>query len=497
MLLLPDREVADADDLRAILAHELAHARNRDLAWNLAAHVASILLWFHPLAWRLRSVHASACDAVSDAVAADLLGDVVSYGRTLARLAMSAAAMAPTPVLAMARTSDVWRRLEALNRRVFGEPLSRRRAWPACGLGLALVLLVGGVGPGRAGQQGPRRQDPAPAARRSDPAAPAPAARPEFQLRGRVVDASGRPVKGATVRLAENGLAASRPSGDTGAAGEFVIDHCPEGSTVVTVQADGLAPQLREVNIGEGTAPLDFRLEAGSIIRVRILDRARKPVEGAFVFAQGWRAYHSLDLVGKTDAGGRFVWRGAPADAVTYDFGKKGYMAQRQVALIASDREYIVVLHPSLVISGRVTDAETGKPLPECAAVEGFGTHVRGEIYWSRRSSTRVSGGEYSVTFDEPNGVLYVRVEAVGYEPGISRGFRPEEGPQRIDFALRRAEVLGGLIIGPDGKPAGGVEVALVEPDDQVVITGGRFTVQMTAPIVRTGADGRFAFNQP
>ena len=48
-------EEARPDDLRAILAHELAHARNHDLAWNLAAHVASILLWFHPLAWRIRA----------------------------------------------------------------------------------------------------------------------------------------------------------------------------------------------------------------------------------------------------------------------------------------------------------------------------------------------------------------------------------------------------------------------------------------------------------
>ena len=104
VLLLPDRECRDIDrdDLRAILAHELAHARNHDLAWNLAAHLASILLWFHPLAWRIRAAHAAACDAVSDAVAADLLGDVASYGRTLARLAVRAAWPAPAHGLAMA-----------------------------------------------------------------------------------------------------------------------------------------------------------------------------------------------------------------------------------------------------------------------------------------------------------------------------------------------------------------------------------------------------------
>ena len=140
------------DDLRAILAHELAHARNHDLAWNLAAHIASILLWFHPLAWRIRAAHAAACDAVCDAVAADLLGDVASYGRTLARLAVRAAWPSPAHGLAMARTSDVRRRLDALNRNVFRTPLSWRRAMPAFFVGSVLLVLIGGFGFTRAEQ---------------------------------------------------------------------------------------------------------------------------------------------------------------------------------------------------------------------------------------------------------------------------------------------------------------------------------------------------------
>lgn len=128
VLLLPAGGCQAPGNLPAILAHELAHARNRDLAWNLAAHVASIVLWFHPLAWRIRSAHASACDAVSDASAADHLGDVAAYGRTLARLAVAAASSppSPAPVLAMARTSEVWRRLDALNRAGPGREISDR-----------------------------------------------------------------------------------------------------------------------------------------------------------------------------------------------------------------------------------------------------------------------------------------------------------------------------------------------------------------------------------
>ena len=82
------RDVKPGKRICAVAAHELTHARNHDLFWNLAANLASIVLWFHPLAWRIRAVHASACDAVCDAVAADTIGDVASYGRTLARLTL-------------------------------------------------------------------------------------------------------------------------------------------------------------------------------------------------------------------------------------------------------------------------------------------------------------------------------------------------------------------------------------------------------------------------
>ena len=59
-----------------VIAHELAHVGSWDFAWNAALQAASMLLWFHPLAWRIGSAHRAACDAVCDAVAASYLGDV-------------------------------------------------------------------------------------------------------------------------------------------------------------------------------------------------------------------------------------------------------------------------------------------------------------------------------------------------------------------------------------------------------------------------------------
>jgi len=51
---------------RAVLAHELAHVRRHDPAILLAAHLATIVYWFHPLCWlaavRLRIESERACD---------------------------------------------------------------------------------------------------------------------------------------------------------------------------------------------------------------------------------------------------------------------------------------------------------------------------------------------------------------------------------------------------------------------------------------------------
>ena len=87
-----------------------------------------------PWCGAIRTAHLAACDAVCDALAADLVGDVASYGRTLARLALQVAGPAPVPGLAMAGTPDVFLRIEALRRRVFRGALPRRthRACSAC-----------------------------------------------------------------------------------------------------------------------------------------------------------------------------------------------------------------------------------------------------------------------------------------------------------------------------------------------------------------------------
>jgi beta-lactamase regulating signal transducer with metallopeptidase domain len=147
MILLPGRqcESRHEDELPAILAHELAHLKGADLFWNAWLNALAIGLWFHPLAWRMRLAHADACDAVSDALASDYVGDARVYGRTLARLTLRITGAGAAPGLAMARVSSVERRIAAVRRHVFRTGLSRRRAALAVTIATAAIAVLGGL----------------------------------------------------------------------------------------------------------------------------------------------------------------------------------------------------------------------------------------------------------------------------------------------------------------------------------------------------------------
>ena len=123
--------------------------------------------------------------------------------------------------------------------------------------------------------------------------------------------------------------------------GEYTLRGCEPGSAIVTAQAEGFGPEFREVNVpngGEVEAPV-IRLGKASTLRVRVVDRAGKPVAGAYLQAGTWRGHRSLLRVGaqtevawrstwnaETDAAGRFTWTSAPSDAMLFDIFKDGYM---------------------------------------------------------------------------------------------------------------------------------------------------------------------------
>ncbi len=150
-ILLPSAmcDKTRVSEIRATLAHEVVHFTGHDLQWNFVLHVLSVMLWFHPMAWRIRWAHADACDQRCDAVAANCLQDVEGYGRLLARIALQASGRTPTTALPMARVSNITSRIEMIRSGVGNHKLQNWKTRSASIISAALILLLGTVGVSR------------------------------------------------------------------------------------------------------------------------------------------------------------------------------------------------------------------------------------------------------------------------------------------------------------------------------------------------------------
>jgi beta-lactamase regulating signal transducer with metallopeptidase domain len=136
-----------ADTLRAVLAHENAHVRRRDLAVQFLARVNRALFWFHPLAWWLeRQLAISSEQACDDAVvrsggeprryAEILLGIAEAVSHRGQRIAWTAVGIDGSGLLG-ARIDRVLRG-DAAHRRMS----VLRRASVAAGCAVVLVVAV-------------------------------------------------------------------------------------------------------------------------------------------------------------------------------------------------------------------------------------------------------------------------------------------------------------------------------------------------------------------
>src|SRR5256885_8752260 len=90
--------------------------------------------------------------------------------------------------------------------------------------------------------------------------------------------------------------------------------------------------------------------------------------------------------------------------------------------------------------------------------------------------------------------LLMLSVEAEGYLPAISPAYKMDQSDVIFDVKLKKGTGPSGIVRGPDGKPAAGVDVALGAAamgfsvrNGEVVSNGGQ-----EAPTVKTAADGRF-----
>jgi len=151
----------------AVLAHEFAHIRRRDLLVSSLAQCAKCIFWFHPLTWWLARKLSDLAELACDAAALERVPDPGTYSRILLEFASTVnrgKSRVMLPGLAMAANSDMRKRIDQAFQLSSGETKKLARPTLVLALyGLPLVCLAATTELGRA--RAPKPIPPAPTPR--------------------------------------------------------------------------------------------------------------------------------------------------------------------------------------------------------------------------------------------------------------------------------------------------------------------------------------------
>jgi len=121
-------------------------------------------------------------------------------------------------------------------------------------------------------------------------------------LVGTVVDWTGQPIAKASVKQGTEGWGVKYPRTETDGEGRFEFKATKPGTLLLTVQAKGHAPDLKEIMVRKGMRPLEFRLGPAQSIRGRVVDLQDKPIEDVDVLLQSWRGRQTFRWRKETDS---------------------------------------------------------------------------------------------------------------------------------------------------------------------------------------------------
>jgi hypothetical protein len=282
-------------------------------------------------------------------------------------------------------------------------------------------------------------------------------------LSGTVTDPAGAPAAGVTIEVSWRetegfsclDLPASRAmrqvqSLRTGKNGSFAL-QLPRGVPFHLFVDDGVhAPiRMRTVYAGEDLA---LRLVPAARVSLTLRDEAGAPCPGRL---EAWDLQHVRWVDDAIDAQGRWTSGRLQPGSLTLDIAPA--TARRpewhKLTLVAGETTPVELsLAAGCVLSGRVTDATTRKPLVGARIGEGWTMDKFVVTDADGRYEMRGYGGE---------GYGEARVTAEGYGPQLRR-LKSAAGGLTADFALEPACEVTGRIVDAAGKPVVHAYVAAV-----------------------------------
>lgn len=322
-----------------------------------------------------------------------------------------------------------------------------------------------------------------------------------ISVAGTVTDPDGKPVASAKVGLGTDYIQ-SNMMATTDGEGKYVLSNMNPGPNTLTVFSNNFAPQMRQVSVSKEMMPEDFELKPGKPVTFVVTDPDGKPVPGVGIAADTWqscRALMSLATRGSTDAEGKWTWQHAPDELVQSDLFCRGWMSVRGKEFGPQADPHKITMNKAIKVTGKVVDAVTGVPVPKFSALQGQKWDNSNQpVYWERYNTTEGTDGNFTMEFDEPReGGHLVRVEAVGYRPGISREFKDSEGSIELEFKLVKGIGPTGVIKNPDGSPAEGVQVVMSLVENQQAYIRNGLKDDQDSISTKTDAEGKFELPYP
>lgn len=331
-------------------------------------------------------------------------------------------------------------------------------------------------------------------------------------VRGIVQDESGQPVPHAKILVGHAGESGRREMTNQ-SDGTFSVNGCKPGKNVITADAEGYAATTLPVDLAADSTPFRLVLHAGHILKLRVVDSSGNAVPKANVWLNTFESMNAatsappvqVDFDRKTDANGRLEWDSAPDEELSFDVGANGYIRGSGINFRPDGNEHVITLQPALTISGTVTDAATGQPIPRFRLVTGWpewnpkdnSTNAQ----WSsiERFWLNFEGGKFRYTYEEPalggttNIEFMFKFEAEGYAPFVSRVVQASERDVRLDVALTPASGTVVTILLPDGGPAADAQVGLAAKGARLsLIPGGFSTETQSGNLAYTDEKGQF-----
>jgi uncharacterized GH25 family protein len=335
-------------------------------------------------------------------------------------------------------------------------------------------------------------------------------------IEGRVVDADGRPVSGATVLTSDRLEWLRSEIGPfavtTGPDGRYRTRQLEPGPWRLYALALGHAPGEAAVTLASALPQVEIRLGRPRSFTLKVLDPDGRSIPGVTVAVEEWRGFRGLGIRLQTGDNGRAVWSDAPmGEGFELLIFATGFERTAPLAIGPDEIERTMTLRPVVTLQGRIRNAATSQPIEGAVQVQ-IGVPEPGsdqvESWSDSRSGCQLLGH---------NGLLHavvpvevpawkLRIVAVGFAPFVTRTFRSDDrwvndyevalvppAKSDADPQARRA-----WIERPDGSPLAGASV-FVNPegfwfDGREVRPRG---AQSPHPEIRTDAAGLLAVWPP